>query len=437
MAEGGPGQGLRDFVSHVHSLKHVDPATGLNGFAREFLHLKEISNEYQYTGRYPSTVGAHPGNLKKNRYKDIIPFDHSRCVLAEIPGEEGSDYINASYIKGTSERCSVIAAQGPMSVTVDDFWRMVWSHHVRIIVMCCRVIEAGRQKCRKYWPALGSMSTFGPITVYHEKREEPTEDYMVNTFHVTCNGETRIITHFHYVTWPDHGVPRSPVSVMRMLASIRDLQPNDDVPIVIHCSAGCGRTGSLTAIDYTWQLLKEKGLDASFDIFETVARLRQQRLAMVQTTDQYLFVYKAVLDLVKNVLEGVRIKQTKAPAPVEEPLYVDMSKVNSQAKTIAPARIRALSELTVPTVDGYLQDEKNDEAITFENPPVLPIVEEEQEHVYGNLPGGAAAATGDKETPRQQVLDFGDLTFPSRVPRPQGPRKPPAWFNYRLQHVSV
>jgi tyrosine-protein phosphatase non-receptor type 12/18/22 len=264
--------GLQAFIRHVNTLKEVEEETGVNGFTREFVSLRRSDDEYKRQKRFPSTVGAADINRKKNRYKDIIPFDYSRCVLPEVPGKEGSDYINASYLKIGDDVIPAIAAQGPLTTTVDDYWRMVWHYYVRIIIMCVKVIEAGKNKCAKYWPDPGETQAYGDITVTNRNNEEVGNDFNINTLSVTCGGETRELSYFHYTAWPDHGVPKSPQSVLELLRQVRAIQPSLSPPFVVHCSAGCGRTGTIAAIDMLWHMLRHEALEARLDIFETIAR---------------------------------------------------------------------------------------------------------------------------------------------------------------------
>eukprot|EP00053_Salpingoeca_punica_P007466 m.68145 g.68145 ORF g.68145 m.68145 type:complete len:573 (+) comp14162_c1_seq4:97-1815(+) len=314
--------GLQAFIRHVNALKMVDEETGVNGFTKEFVSLRRSDDEYKRQKRFPSDVGTAEVNRKKNRYKDIVPFDHSRCMLPEEPGVPGSDYINASFLKVGNDVCPVIAAQGPLTSTVDDYWRMIWHYNIRIIIMCAKVVEAGKQKCAKYWPDPGTSKTHGKIEVTNTKNEEVGEDFNVNTMTISCNGETRPLHHFQYTAWPDHGVPKSPESVLELLRRVRAIQPSLSPPLVIHCSAGCGRTGTIAGIDALWHTLRHNGLEAELDIFETIARFRQQRVAMVQTMDQYLFVYKTTLDLVKTVLDRARNYGDSDAAP--EPMYANL-----------------------------------------------------------------------------------------------------------------
>lgn len=197
-----------------------------------------------YKQTQPSTDGALPCNIKKNRYKDILPFNDSRVHLPLIPDVEGSDYINACYLRNLKGECRSIAAQGPLSSTVLDFWRMLWAHNIQVVVMVARVVEMGKKKCEKYWPDDGAAMRYGEITVYSDSTDDShAPDFIIRQLRVECAGQERLLTQFQYLSWPDHGVPDSPLTLMLMLRKIRDTINVSVAPMVIHCSAGCGRTG--------------------------------------------------------------------------------------------------------------------------------------------------------------------------------------------------
>ncbi|PNJ46274.1 PTPN22 isoform 9 [Pongo abelii] len=236
-------------------------------FANEFLKLKRQSTKYKAEKTYPTAVAEKPKNIKKNRYKDILPYDYSRVELSLITSDEDSSYINANFIKGVYGPKAYIATQGPLSTTLLDFWRMIWEYSVLIIVMACMEYEMGKKKCERYWAEPGEMQLeFGPFSVSCEA-EKRKSDYIIRTLKVKFNSETRTIYQFHYKNWPDHDVPSSIDPILELIWDVRCYQEDDSVPICIHCSAGCGRTGVICAIDYTWMLLKD-GSQAKYCIPE-------------------------------------------------------------------------------------------------------------------------------------------------------------------------
>ncbi|XP_073407503.1 tyrosine-protein phosphatase non-receptor type 12 [Dendrobates tinctorius] len=265
--------------------------------------LRRLSTKYRTEKIYPTITGEKEENVKKNRYKDILPFDHSRVKLAlKIPPHE-SDYINANFIKGVHGPKAYIATQGPLANTVIDFWRMIWEYQVKIIVMACREFEMGRKKCERYYPNFGEQAlTFGTFHISCEE-EQSRKDYFVRTLTVEFQNETRRILQFHYVNWPDHDVPSSFDSILDMISLMRDYQAHDEVPLCIHCSAGCGRTGAICAIDYTWNLLKARKIPEEFNVFSLIQDMRTQRHSAVQTKEQYELVHRAIAQLFQKQLE--------------------------------------------------------------------------------------------------------------------------------------
>uniref|UniRef100_A0A673I7U7 protein-tyrosine-phosphatase n=1 Tax=Sinocyclocheilus rhinocerous TaxID=307959 RepID=A0A673I7U7_9TELE len=274
---------------------------GEDNFSSDFMRLRRLSTKYRTEKIYPTNVGEQEENVKKNRYKDILPFDHSRVKLTLKTSNQDTDYINANFIKGIGGPEAYIATQGPLPNTVLDFWRMIWEYKV-VIVMACREFEMGRKKCERYFPQFGDEPvTFGPFRISCES-EQPRTDYFIRALSVEFDHETRRVTQFHYVNWPDHDVPSSFDSILDMIALMREYQEHDDVPICVHCSAGCGRTGAICAIDYTWNLLKAGRIPEDFNVFQLIQEMRTHRHSAVQTKEQYELVHRAIAQLFEKQL---------------------------------------------------------------------------------------------------------------------------------------
>lgn len=275
---------------------------GEDNFSSDFMRLRRLSTKYRTEKIYPTNVGEQEENVKKNRYKDILPFDHSRVKLTLKTSNEDTDYINANFIKGVDGPEAYIATQGPLPNTVLDFWRMIWEYKVAVIMMACREFEMGRKKCERYFPPFGEEPmTFGPFRISCDS-EQPRTDYFIRTLAVEFNNETRRVTQFHYVNWPDHDVPSSFDSILDMIALMREYQEHDNVPICVHCSAGCGRTGAICAIDYTWNLMKAGKIPEDFNVFQLIQEMRTQRHSAVQTKEQYELVHRAIVQLFEKQL---------------------------------------------------------------------------------------------------------------------------------------
>ncbi|KQS43863.1 tyrosine-protein phosphatase 69D isoform X1 [Drosophila erecta] len=239
-------------------------------------------------------------NACKNRYPDIKAYDQTRVKLAVINGLQTADYINANFVIGYKERKKFICAQGPMESTIDDFWRMIWEQHLEIIVMLTNLEEYNKAKCAKYWPEkVFDTKQFGDILVKFAQ-ERKTGDYIERTLNVSKNkanvGEEedrRQITQYHYLTWKDFMAPEHPHGIIKFIRQINSVYSLQRGPILVHCSAGVGRTGTLVALDSLIQQLEEED---SVSIYNTVCDLRHQRNFLVQSLKQYIFLYRALLD---------------------------------------------------------------------------------------------------------------------------------------------
>ncbi|RWS26320.1 tyrosine phosphatase-like protein, partial [Leptotrombidium deliense] len=226
-------------------------------------------------------------------------------ILSEYPGVPGSDYINANYIRGsTGSSCAYIASQGPLPNTVVDYWRMIWETEVSVIVMACNETESGKYKCECYWPENSDQEQqYGNITVRIVKWRHVCPDFLVRTFKITCDSKSRRVCQFHYTTWPDHGVPSTVHPILELVRLMRDCESRETRPILVHCSAGCGRTGTICSIDYVWALLRTGRLTEDFSLFNIISDMRRQRIAMVQTQEQYMLCYRAVAALFEQQLK--------------------------------------------------------------------------------------------------------------------------------------
>uniref|UniRef100_A0A8C7TR42 protein-tyrosine-phosphatase n=1 Tax=Oncorhynchus mykiss TaxID=8022 RepID=A0A8C7TR42_ONCMY len=277
------------------------------GFWEEF----EVLQQQECKLLYPRKEGQTAENKSKNRYKNILPFDTTRVEIREADADvPGSDYINANYIR---EGKVFIATQGCLQNTVVDFWKMVYQENTHVIVMTTKEMERGRNKCVRYWPDLNATKEFGKVCVKNVE-ERPAQDYILRELEVT--EPMRYIWHYQYLSWPDHGVPNEPGGVLSFLEQVNRTQTTirDTGPIVVHCSAGIGRTGTIIVIDILIDIINRQGLDCDIDIPKTIQRVRQQRSGMVQTEAQYKFIYMAVqqyIDTAQKRLEEEQRNKTK------------------------------------------------------------------------------------------------------------------------------
>uniref|UniRef100_A0A4W4EFM2 protein-tyrosine-phosphatase n=1 Tax=Electrophorus electricus TaxID=8005 RepID=A0A4W4EFM2_ELEEL len=270
------------------------------GFWEEFDALQKLDTKIKKS----RDEGMRPENKSKNRYKNILPFDETRVILQDRdPHVVGSDYINANYVK--NKMCEIgpqkvyIACQGCLATTVNDFWQMVWQEESHVIVMTTREVEKGRNKCVPYWPDPGASKEFGSYVVM-SRRERDASDYKVRVLELAPLDKVKprcvFIWQYQYLSWPDHGVPVEPGGVLSFLTEVNFRQQafHDTGPMIIHCSAGIGRTGTIVVIDMLIETISSKGVDCDIDIQKCIQMVREQRSGMVQTEAQYRFIYLAV-----------------------------------------------------------------------------------------------------------------------------------------------
>ncbi|XP_061776869.1 receptor-type tyrosine-protein phosphatase F-like isoform X16 [Nerophis ophidion] len=271
-----------ELADHIERLKAND---GLR-FSQEY---ESIDPGQQFTWENSNMEVNKP----KNRYANVIAYDHSRVVLTSVDAVPGSDYLNANYIDGYRKQNAYIATQGPLPETLSDFWRMVWEQRSSTIVMMTRLEEKSRVKCDQYWPSRGT-ETYGMIQVTMLDTVE-LATYSVRTFALYKNGssEKREMRQFQFMAWPDHGVPEYPTPILAFLRRVKACNPPDAGPMVVHCSAGVGRTGCFIVIDAMLERMKH---EKSVDIYGHVTCMRAQRNYMVQTEDQYIFIHEALLE---------------------------------------------------------------------------------------------------------------------------------------------
>uniref|UniRef100_A0A452RF98 protein-tyrosine-phosphatase n=1 Tax=Ursus americanus TaxID=9643 RepID=A0A452RF98_URSAM len=275
---------IADMAEHTERLKANDSL--------------KLSQEYESIDPGQQFTWEHSNlevNKPKNRYANVIAYDHSRVILQPIEGIVGSDYINANYVDGYRRQNAYIATQGPLPETFGDFWRMVWEQRSATIVMMTRLEEKSRIKCDQYWPNRGT-ETYGFIQVTLLDTIE-LATFCVRTFSLHKNGssEKREVRQFQFTAWPDHGVPEYPTPFLAFLRRVKTCNPPDAGPVVVHCSAGVGRTGCFIVIDAMLERIKP---EKTVDVYGHVTLMRSQRNYMVQTEDQYSFIHEALLEAV-------------------------------------------------------------------------------------------------------------------------------------------
>jgi len=294
------GFNLEDFIVYVRNKTR-------NGLFDEYQEIKSNPPD----GTFDNARMAE--NLVKNRYTDVLCYDHTRVILQRDDNDLETDYVNANYVDGYKQRNAFISMQGPLPRTFPDTWQLVWEQRVVVIVMTTRTIERHRTKCGQYWPELEGTSLLCGVYNIETENIENYEDFIVTDLKITHTGtgEERYICHFQFTSWPDYGTPESALSMLQFLQCVREKQAEMvggmvpawtghelGPPIVVHCSAGIGRTGTFCTLDIAIRKFEDIG---KVDIKKTVECIRAQRAFSIQMPDQYVFCHLAFLEYVLNM----------------------------------------------------------------------------------------------------------------------------------------
>ncbi|XP_063178937.1 phosphatidylinositol phosphatase PTPRQ isoform X3 [Chroicocephalus ridibundus] len=280
-------------ISKKSFLQHVEELCTNNNlkFQEEFSELPKFLEDLA------STDADLPWNRSKNRFPNIKPYNNNRVKLMPDAGIPGSDYINASYVSGYLCPNEFIATQGPLPGTVGDFWRMVWETRAKTLVMLTQCFEKGRIRCHQYWPEDNKpVTVFGDIVIT-KLMEDIQIDWTIRDLKIERHGDCMMVRQCNFTSWPEHGVPETTAPIIHFVKLIRASRAHDNTPMVVHCSAGVGRTGVYIALDHLTQHINDHDF---VDIYGLVAELRSERMCMVQNLAQYIFLHQCVLDLLTS-----------------------------------------------------------------------------------------------------------------------------------------
>ncbi|XP_069432958.1 tyrosine-protein phosphatase non-receptor type 18 isoform X3 [Ovis canadensis] len=432
----------RSFLEQLEALGGRDGVV----FAGEFSDIRAHSAAWKTESVCSTEAGSRPENLRKNRYKDVLPYDQTRVILSLLQEEGHGDYINGNFIRGADGSQAYIATQGPLPHTLLDFWRLIWEFGVKVILMACQEMENGRKKCERYWALQQEPLQIGPFCITLTREMWLNPDITLRILQVTFQKESRSVSQLQYMSWPDRGVPSSPDHVLAMVEEARHLQGSGSNPLCVHCSAGCGRTGVLCTVDYVRQLLLTQMIPPNFSLFSVVLEIRKQRPMAIQTEncvplyDDALSLWTSqTLNAIARPSSGV-LRSISVPGPPALSMADTYAVVQRRAAPVgtgAGAGARARSTEDTPlysqvTPRAWRQQAQAEDARgaqpgrgrmpEFEGPseltcsggflPAVPV----DESVAG--PGAYEDVADGAQT--------GGLGFNLRIGRPKGPRDPPA-----------
>ncbi|XP_025128550.1 tyrosine-protein phosphatase non-receptor type 18 isoform X5 [Bubalus bubalis] len=385
----------RSFLEQLEALGGRDGVV----FAGEFSDIRARSAAWKTESVCSTEAGSRPENVRKNRYKDVLPYDQTRVILSLLQEEGHGDYINGNFIRGTDGSQAYIATQGPLPHTLLDFWRLIWEFGVKVILMACQEMENGRKKCERYWALQQEPLQVGPFCITLTREMWLNPDIKLRILQVTFQKKSRSVSHLQYMSWPDRGVPRNPDNVLTMVEEARHLQGSGPNPLCVHCSAGCGRTGVLCTVDYVRQLL----------LTQNCVPLYDDALSLWTSQNP-----NAIARPSSGVLRSISVPGPPALSMADT--YAVVQKRAAPAGTGAGAGARARGTEDKPlysqvTPRAWRHQAQSEDARGAQ-PGRVPV----DESLAG--PGAYEDVADGAQT--------GGLGFNLRIGRPKGPRDPPA-----------
>ncbi|XP_061287485.1 tyrosine-protein phosphatase non-receptor type 18 isoform X3 [Bos javanicus] len=382
-------------------LEQLEALGGRHGvvFAGEFSDIRARSAAWKTESVRSTEAGSRPENVRKNRYKDVLPYDQTRVILSLLQEEGHGDYINGNFIRGTDGSQAYIATQGPLPHTLLDFWRLIWEFGVKVILMACQEMENGRKKCERYWALQQEPLQIGPFCITLTREMWLNPDIKLRILQVTFQKESRSVSQLQYMSWPDRGVPSNPDNVLAMVEEARHLQGSGPNPLCVHCSAGCGRTGVLCTVDYVRQLLLTQNCVPLYD--DALSLWTSQNLNAIPRPSS-------------GVLRSISV--LGPPALSMADTYAVVQKRAAPAGTGAGAGARARGTEDTPLYSQVKPRAWRHQALS----------EDARGAQQGRVPVDESLAGPGAYEDVADRAQTGGLGFNLRIGRPKGPRDPPA-----------
>ncbi|KAM7357526.1 protein tyrosine phosphatase 61F isoform 2-T2 [Cochliomyia hominivorax] len=329
-----------------------------NGWQRLYQEIREKCEREANEKHFGTIESEKPQNRCLNRYRDVNPYDHSRIIIHR----GGVDYINANLVKLERAERKYILTQGPLGDTVGHFWLMVWEQKTKAILMLNKLMEKKQVKCHLYWPerkGLENALKLSEVKLTIEfLRCEEYKNFCVRWFKLTDNesNQSREIIQFHYTTWPDFGIPSSPVAFLQFLKQVRDsgaLDP-DVGPAVVHCSAGIGRSGTFCLVDCCLVLVDKEGVQ-NVSVQDVLYELRRYRMGLIQTADQLYFSYQAIIEGIKLLKDPKFIDYNESPIVTSDDSQHREQYIIDETPPPLPPRTHSLLPMAGSGTDGILR----------------------------------------------------------------------------------
>ncbi|CAI5448114.1 unnamed protein product [Caenorhabditis angaria] len=393
---------MKEFLTTETSLAYQD-------YLRMFYMIRMEQERFRMDTEFSSTCAVSPIHFTRNRYRDILPYDYNRVEIKK-DDENPDGYMNASFVQLPGGETRFIAAQAPLPSTLDEWWKMIDEHQVSLIVILCKLVEQDKIKCERYWPErVNEKELFGDYEIILEDEIFFNDDeYLLRKLLMQnlTTGQTRTVHQLHYREWPDHGCPSGDKQLLQMIEEMAKLHEiNPTSPILVHCSAGVGRTGTIIAVNHVREQIRRNAL-MKIDVFELVMSLRRQRASMVQTQDQFKFVHQCIASY---CMQKLGIEEEELPPPIPQRPDMMTATSSTSVKLFPPPTPTDAALVEIVGGGNYQTVSTNDPRTTGDE-------EEEATHVP-DFPDEPPAPLGPEDlgTTTNCVIDLPEISSQTSI----------------------